>query len=132
VTPRLVGLTVHVENPGFELARIQQEIIESPAWELNQRLMLFELSLEVFKRNYTQLRAKTDAHLPADAESFVRTMRNHAQIREDQIEITRLLHNFVAAAKSLVDHTRRLYDNLYRTANLIPTYPEEIRTRFTN
>lgn len=123
-------LPVDVENPALERARIQQEIMDSPAWELNQRLMLFELSLELFKRNYVQLRDKIDAHLPMDAMSFVRTMQNHAQIREDQIEITRLLHNFVAAVKTLVDHTRRLYEKLYEPAKLMPTYPAEIKTRF--
>jgi hypothetical protein len=55
----MVELAVHVGNPGSEIARIQQEIIESPAWELNQRLMLFELSLEVFKPNYGQLLEST-------------------------------------------------------------------------
>jgi hypothetical protein len=104
--------------------------MESPAWELNQRLMLFELSLELFKRNYAQLRDKIDAHLPTDAIGFVKAVRNHGQIREDQIEITRLLHNFVAAVKSLVDHTRRLYDKLYKPARLMPDYPDEIKKRF--
>jgi hypothetical protein len=57
-------MPVDVADPALERARIQQEIMESPAWELNQRLMLFELSLELFKRNYAQLRDKIDAHLP--------------------------------------------------------------------
>ena len=49
---------------------------------------------------------------------------------EDQIEITRLLHNFVASVKSLVDHTRRLYEKLYKPTNLMSTYPDEIKVRF--
>jgi hypothetical protein len=45
-------------------------------------------------------------------------------------EVIYLLHNFVAAAQSLVDHSRVVYGHLYGPANLMPAYQHEITARF--
>lgn len=46
-------------------------------------------------------------------------------------EVVRLLHNFVAAALSLVDHTRVLYRQLYEPRAEFTDYPEEIAATFS-
>ena len=45
-------------------------------------------------------------------------------------EITRLFHNFVAAALSLIDHTRVLYRHLYEPNNQFPEYQRRIDVHF--
>jgi hypothetical protein len=47
-------------------------------------------------------------------------------------EVLYLLHNYVAAVKSLVDHTRRIYRKLYEPTGLLPSYQDEIAERFAN
>jgi hypothetical protein len=48
------------------------------------------------------------------------------------LEVMCLLHNFVAAAKSLVDHTRVAYRDLYAASGAIPQYQTEVDRRFVN
>src|SRR5689334_322480 len=47
-------------------------------------------------------------------------------------EITRLFHNFVAAALSLIDHTRVLYRQLYEPRNEFPELQSRIEADFAN
>jgi len=47
-------------------------------------------------------------------------------------EVLYLLYNYVAAVKSLVCHTRRIYRKLYKPTGLMPSYQEEIIERFAN
>lgn len=49
---------------------------------------------------------------------------------EARREVGFLLHNFVAAAKSLIDHSRAVYRHLYKPKGLIPDYQAEIDRRF--
>src|SRR5262249_2764892 len=42
----------------------------------------------------------------------------------------RLLHNFVASALTVVDHTRVMYRELYSEANIFPEYQLEVDRRF--
>lgn len=113
-------------------ARIQDELVASEEYKLIQRIRTFELSLEVFERNYRELDAAIGRHLPTDVAGIVRLTQDHANRNEEQIEITRLLHNFVAAALTLVDHTRVFHRELYATGNMIPDYQQQIDARFVN
>ncbi len=45
-------------------------------------------------------------------------------------EITRLLHNLVASAKSLVDHTRRFINAWYSGTDFLEEYQQEVEKRF--
>lgn len=45
-------------------------------------------------------------------------------------EIVRMIHNFVASAKSLIDHTRRIYNKQYKKSNSMPDYEMVINETF--
>ncbi len=113
-------------------AEIQEELVASEAYKLIQRLRTFDLSLEVFERNYRELETAIGRHLPKDPAGVFRLAQDHGARNEEQIEITRHLHNFVAAALSLVDHTRVFYRELYEKDNHIPDYQRQIDGRFVN
>src|SRR5687768_1198237 len=92
----------------------------------------FRYSVELFKRNYEEL-ATFLAYFsaPVNALSFSSSEQRwlwHEGIKE----ITFLLHNFVTAAMSLVEHTRVLYRHLYEPNSQITEYPHEVRRRFAS
>lgn len=97
-----------------------------------RHLQRYRSSVALLNRNYRELTsvirhltAPTIAHRMAGDED-----RWHRQ--ESMAEVIYLLHNYVASAKSLVDHTRRIYNKLYCSDNLIPEYESEIRRRFVD
>lgn len=105
-------------------ADLQDELLASEAWQLERRINQFELSREVFHRNYRELDAAIVAHLPqpTNIKRIASFSQDHATRNEQQIEITRLLHNFVAAALTLIDTTRVFYREEYESKGLMPEY----------
>jgi hypothetical protein len=112
-------------------ADLQDELLASEAWQLERRIKQFELSLEVFTRNYRELDAAIVAHLPqpTSIQSIAAFSQDHAVRNEQQVEITRLLHNFVAAALTLIDTTRVFYRQEYESNGLMADY-EATKDRF--
>ena len=53
-----------------------------------------------------------------------------AELNEQLFHVLRHLHNTVAAALSLVDHTRVFYRKYYSSTQQIPDYQQQITTRF--
>jgi hypothetical protein len=97
-----------------------------------QQLLRLRFSIELLERNFAELdlflRYLSSArviHAMAGAEE---RWRRH----EAMGEVLFLLHNYVAAAKSLVDHSRRVYNKLYKPSGLIPDHPSQVKARFTN
>ncbi|HEX8824478.1 MAG TPA: hypothetical protein VF794_31440, partial [Archangium sp.] len=90
----------------------------------------FRFSIDLFRRNYEELIIFIDYFCaPSVAFSFSRVEQKWLW-QEGMKEIVFLLHNFVAAAQSLIDHTRVLYKQLYEPQGKIPEYPEEVQNRF--
>ena len=96
------------------------------------RVNQFRFSIELFRRNYEELIIFIDYFCaPSVAFSFSQVEQKWLW-QEGVKEIGFLLHNFVAAAQSLVDHTRVLYRQLYEPQGKLPEYPEEVQKRFAN
>ena len=114
----------------FRCGELQDELVASDAYKLIQRLRTFDPSLHIFRRNFNAVENAIQSHLPTTMQEMVRLAQNHEARNEDQIEIVRHLHNFVASALSLVDHTRVFYRELYEDKNLIAGYQDEIESRF--
>lgn len=84
----------------------------------------------VFQRNYDELLTFLDYFCaPSNAFSYSHVDQKwlwHAGMNE----IVRLLHNFVAAALSLIDHTRVLYEELYEPHGELAEYKKKVRVGF--
>jgi hypothetical protein len=94
------------------------------------RVNQFRFSIELFRRNYEELIIFIDYFCaPSVAFSFSRVEQKWLW-QEGMKEIVFLLHNFVAAAQSLVDHTRTLHRQLYEPQGKLPEYPDEVQSRF--
>lgn len=96
------------------------------------RVNQFRFSRDVFQRNYDELLAFVD-HFCAPSEAFSYSRVDQKWLwYESMDEIARLLHNFVAAALSLVDHTRVLYRQLYEPLGELSDYPSRVNEHFAN
>lgn len=90
------------------------------------RVNQFRTSHVVFQRNYEELLTFVDYFCaPLVAFSYSRVDQKWLW-RDGVYEIARLLHNFVAAALSLVDHTRVLYRQLYEPHREITEYQDKV------
>jgi hypothetical protein len=90
----------------------------------------FRSSQTLFKRNYEELLTFLD-YLCAPSVAFSYSHVEEKWLWHDSMsEITRLFHNFVAAALSLIDHTRVLYRHLYESRNEFPELQPRIEVDF--
>ena len=113
-------------HPGFLLNQVYQ----SKAYKIQMRLELLVVNYQVFKRNYKELEKLITA--VQSPESFYRLWVQGKE-REMQTvlqELTRLLHNFTASAKTLIDHTRALIFSWYHDHEFLTEYQDEINRRF--
>ena len=102
---------------------------DSDARLLFDRLETYSDSLTIFGLNFEGLVSRIESAAIADPDSFERFLIDYPTVR---IRILRNLHNFLAAAYSLIDHTRIIYRELYATHGLIPDFDAEVKRRFHN
>lgn len=116
--------------PDYETFRLQEQLRSMPEYKVLQRIKGLELSLYVFDQNYHQLKASLDAMTTDEVAVRLTRKGNRLLFESAMSELTRLLHNFVAAAMSLVGHTRRLHRGVYEKAGLFSDYQSEVNKRF--
>lgn len=112
------------------LAELELHLVDSDAWKLRSRLMAFDTSREIFRRNFGAVHRAIVAHKPVTRESAIRIHESHRLRDEQQLEILRHFHNFVASASSLVDHSRNFYRELYEPGGFIPEYQARVDSDF--
>ena len=115
---------------GKEIVDLQKEIESMPEYQLELKLLSLDISRYVFKQNYLQLRQLLTTSEEPKKASELWAVKNRHLLEAFQRETIRLLHNFVASVKSLVDHTRILYRELYKPGGRFPDYQDEINKRF--
>lgn len=98
--------------------------------EASIRVNQFRSSRILFQRNFEELVTFLD-YLCAPQVAF-----SYSPVEQKWLwyagmqEVVRLLHNFVAAALSLVDHTRVLYRQLYEPSGHLSEYESKVATEF--
>lgn len=97
-----------------------------------QRVNQFRLSVQLFHRNYLELKSFVEYMAFPRVAIKLGSVDNRWRQYEAMREVMFLLHNYVAAAQSLVDHSRRLYEKFYKENNLIHGYPDVIESRFSS
>ncbi len=133
-TDRPPAGSTHDRAPESErsLPVVQDELMAMPEWKTLARIRYFGISVRLFESNANELRNVLDL-LTEDARSWpLSDVRRRAALDQALEEVLRLLHNFVAAALTLVDHTRVMYRELYATTGLFPEYQAEVDRRFVN
>jgi hypothetical protein len=117
---------------GKKVVALTKELYALPEYDLYKSLKGFSISLYIFNQNYSELNKMLEflTNNP-EAERFM-DVRNRDQLNSLLDEVIRLLHNFVAAAMSLVDHTRNIYDKLYSKTGKFPDYQDRVNREFAN
>jgi hypothetical protein len=108
------------------------DVYATPEWRLRTRLEFFSFSVELLERNYEELvpfvtgieQVKKPLDLLAVGEAW--------KLDELLKEVSFRLHNYLASAKSLVDHARTMYRQVYAEVGTFLEFPVETQRRFEN
>jgi hypothetical protein len=102
------------------------------ALELAKQIRHFEYSIQLLERNFRELDLYlTRITYPPTALPIL-AVGQRWRLQDAMLEVTFLLHNYVASAQSLVDHSRVLYRRLFEPKGLLPEYQPEVDARFVN
>src|SRR5215213_8758755 len=97
-------------------------------------VQMMQVNYIVFRKNYEELvRLQKEFDQPLIfRELALQTDRGKVITPDTIIEFTRLLHNFLASAKMLVEVTRRWVRQQFADSEFLGKYQEEISDRFVN
>lgn len=110
--------------------QIQAELIAMPEWKNLARVQQFTTSIRVLERNGEHLEAFVRCLIEDPRSMQLTDVHKRAALDAAFEEVICLLHNYVAAALSLVDHTRIVYRELYESKGLFSDYQGEVKERF--
>jgi hypothetical protein len=114
-----------------ELGQLIKEYEAMPEQRLVAILRTLDSSYYVYQKNYAQLVKLLGLYEDIKTTLELWSVENRPAQNLFHLEVTRLLHNFVASVKSLVEHTRRLQRELHGSDNNFPEYQQEVDLRFT-
>ncbi|SKB11420.1 conserved hypothetical protein [Planktothrix sp. PCC 11201] len=105
----------------------------SPEMEIYRNLQALSASYRVFAVNYNEL-IKYLEHLknPRESLSLYNNIDKQKEVNLLIDETSRLFHNFLASAKTLVDHTRVIVKRLYSNQEFIKEYQAKIDQDIAN
>jgi hypothetical protein len=117
-----------------EIMRRHNALVKSKECKLVNQVMRIRPTLEILKGNFSELKRHLDSHSDLrDNKSFSpRTMEGKIELGVYLKELNRLTHNYITSAKTVVDHQRKLVDNLFSNKADFPEYSIEIELRFKN
>lgn len=114
------------------LIALSEEVRNSNAIRYEGRIETLSVNFYVFDRNYKELRKFLEAVKKQENMLNLWDLRNRHKLDIAISEILRLLHNFLASAKSLIDQTRVVIRDWYRETDFINEYKAQINSRFVN
>ncbi len=117
-------------SKGRRIVELGDEIEQLPGFKLYRDQQGLDITLYIFHKNFTDL-SNIITFITADPRgAMLFTVENRHKLEEFGYDVICRIHNYVAAAKSLVDHTHNLYGKLYKDNNLFPEYQERIDNDF--
>ncbi len=102
--------------------------------DIHFTVQMMQINYVIFRKNYaelTRLQQKFDQPLNF-RELALQTDKGREIAQDTFIEFTRLLHNFLASAKMLVDVTRRWVRQQFENSEFLEFYEKEVAARFAN
>jgi len=113
--------------------KLRDAFYGSEGIQLYNRILSSQLSYYTFEMNYIELHQFIELHYKLRSERKLGDFYNRKPLHDYLAELTRLLHNFLASAKSLVDHTRNFIRNSYgNRGELVAEYDKEVKLRLSN
>ncbi len=113
-------------NRGERILALMHELERMPEQHLLAELQGLDVSIYTFDRNFADL-CRVISFLSDDprAEPLF-WLKNRDQLMSVLRDVIRLLHNLVASAISLIDHTRRLHRKLYASSGEFSDYQSRV------
>jgi hypothetical protein len=115
-----------MENP----ALLSTAVYQSNAYRTYLRFHLIGTNYFVFARNYEELKKLLLAAQSPDTFQKLWTEDKQEDMLLVKRELIRMLHNFIASAKTLVDHTRAVIEDWYSDTKFLEEYESEVQQRF--
>jgi len=110
-----------------ELLRLPEEPEPSPALEFMRRREALLISYSVFVGNYRELTERLKLVENPHVAINLWTVKLDVEFEKVRDEVTRLLHNFLASALSLLDHIKVHMEKLYEGSDLFAEYTSRRR-----
>lgn len=107
------------------------DIEKLPEWKVVSRVRHFHSSHDIFEKNFEELLKALALYnsTPQVALELSSIGKRH-QLHDLLGEINRRNHNFVASAKSLIDHSTTLYRQIFEPDNRFPDYSLKVKEEF--
>lgn len=111
---------------------LQQKIAGSEGVRISNLLQLQECSIHAFRENLFELNARLALFDKPELILQLFDEQRREELRTFQRDIFRLLHNFLASVKTLVDHTRILTKELYSDTDFEKQVQSKVDQQFAN
>jgi hypothetical protein len=112
-------------------ASLEEEVLASTAYQIDGRIKLLGANFFVFARNYQELKRLLKLVQTPKMSMRLWDLENRQELDAVINDVVRLLHNYLAAAKTLVDHTRALVPEWYTGSGFLAEYEAEVAFRFS-
>jgi len=119
-------------NRGHRIIALMKELQSMPEYELVTSLTGFNISIFTFDKNFIELKSMIEFLTTDPRADHLFWLRNRDQLSQVLYNIIRLLHNYVASALSLIDHTMRLHHKLSSQPPRFPEYGARVASEFTS
>lgn len=109
-----------------------EKLMSLNGWLIGEKIERLEISIFIFGRNFEELMRSIES-FKKPTSFILLDVRNRDELHEFFKEVTRLLHNYLASAMTLVDHTRILVRELYneeKFAEFNEEYSSKIKVTF--
>ncbi|QHJ97777.1 hypothetical protein QM004_11820 [Bacillus subtilis] len=113
---------------GDEIAANTEKIKKTEGWRIYKKIEALHVSKYVFEKNHEELFQAIKLFL-TDNYKIMNTQEKG--LNPFLYEISRLLHNYLSSAKTLIDHTRKIYQEEYENTPFSKVYQNKIKETFT-
>lgn len=114
---------------GKKILFLMNEIENMPERDLVVQMQSLGISIHIFNRNYQDLIRFLNAITTEYDEADLDWSENSNRLAI-AMDVLRLLHNYVASAVSLLEHTRNHYKKLYTKTKKFTDYQEKVNNEF--
>lgn len=115
-----------MEDPFF----LSQLVRNSEAYKVQLRIETLSINYYVFEANYKEIEKLLSYAQSMDSFTHIWIQDKLPEMLRIIAELGRLFHNFVASAKTLIDHTRALINDWYKNTKFLQIYQTEVKNRF--
>jgi len=93
---------------------LQNKILQTKGWSVSQKIRMLGFTFYILNQNYNELKKALVAYSKPELAQEISRVGNKKKLNAFLMEVVRRLHNYLAAAISLRDHTHVLVRELYK------------------